>query len=60
MSSEEAMAKTVWILRSIPGIGPAAITIQITEVPQLRAVSGEQAACLTGEGEVVAGFRARC
>lgn len=48
ISSDEAMAETSGILQSIPGIGPVASAMLIAEMPELGAISGEQAAALTG------------
>jgi transposase len=48
VSSDETLAETAAVLRSIPGIGPVASTILIAEMPELGAISGEQAASLAG------------
>ncbi|MBV5261635.1 IS110 family transposase [Synechococcus moorigangaii CMS01] len=42
------MAETARILRSIPGIGPVVCTMLIAVVPEIGAISGEQAAALMG------------
>ena len=47
-SSDDTLAETVGVLRSIPGIGPVASTMLIAEMPELGAMSGEQAAALAG------------
>ena len=47
-SSDDTLAETVGVLRSIPGIGPVASTMLIAEMPELGAISGEQAAALAG------------
>lgn len=48
VAADETLADTARILRSIPGIGPVASTMLIAEMPELGAISGEQAAALTG------------
>lgn len=45
---DEELATTADILRSVPGIGPAASTMLIAEMPELGQITGEQAAALTG------------
>ena len=42
------LADTARILRSVPGIGPVASSTLIAELPELGALTGEQAAALTG------------
>lgn len=46
--TDESLAMTADILRSVPGIGPVASTMLIAEMPELGQISGEQAAALTG------------
>lgn len=46
--TEESLATTAGILRSVPGIGPVASTMLIAEMPELGQITGEQAAALTG------------
>lgn len=48
IAADAALAETVQILRSVPGIGPVASTMLIAEMPELGQISGEQAAALTG------------
>lgn len=48
LSSDERLARTAVILRSVPGIGPVASTMLIAEMPELGQITGEQAAALTG------------
>ncbi|UOA25476.1 hypothetical protein DSM107133_00148 [Pseudosulfitobacter sp. DSM 107133] len=48
IASEEGLATTAAILRSVPGIGPVASTMLIAEMPELGQITGEQAAALTG------------
>lgn len=48
ISTDQSLATTVGILRSVPGIGPVASTMLIAEMPELGQISGEQAAALTG------------
>ena len=48
VATDESLAKTADILRSVPGIGPVASTMLISEMPELGQISGEQAAALTG------------
>ena len=48
ISNNNALAETVTILRSIPGIGPVASTTLIAEMPELGAITGEEAAALAG------------
>lgn len=48
MTSDDDLAETVDILRSVPGIGPVASTMLIAEMPELGQLSGEQAAALAG------------
>ena len=52
MASDDTLAATAGILRSVPGIGPVASTMLIAEMPELGQLTGEQAAAL-------AGFRSR-
>ena len=47
-TTDESLATTVAILRSVPGIGPVASTMLIAEMPELGQITGEQAAALTG------------
>lgn len=46
MASDDNLAATADILRSLPGIGPVASTMLIAEMPELGQLSGEQAAAL--------------
>lgn len=48
MASDDDLAETADILRSVPGIGPVASTMLIAEMPELGQLSGEQAAALAG------------
>jgi len=48
IATEESLATTADILRSVPGIGPVASTMLIAEMPELGQITGEQAAALTG------------
>jgi len=48
VASDEELAETASILRSVPGTGPVASTMLIAEMPELGQISGEQAAALTG------------
>lgn len=48
IASDEELAATADILRSVPGIGPVASSMLIAEMPELGQISGEQAAALTG------------
>lgn len=48
IASDEELATSADILRSVPGIGPVASTMLIAEMPELGQISGEQAAALTG------------
>lgn len=48
VAADGTLAETARILRSIPGIGPVLSTMLIAEMPELGAISGEQAAALTG------------
>lgn len=48
ISSDDVLAETAGILRSIPGIGPVASTMLIAEMPELGAITGEEAAALVG------------
>jgi len=48
ITSDDDLALTADILRSIPGIGPVASTMLIAEMPELGQITGEQAAALTG------------
>ncbi len=46
--SDDELASTAAILRSVPGIGPVASSMLIAEMPELGQITGEQAAALTG------------
>ncbi|WP_217434216.1 transposase [Leisingera sp. ANG59] len=46
--TDESLANSADILRSVPGIGPVASTMLIAEMPELGQITGEQAAALTG------------
>lgn len=48
LSSDRRLAATARILRSVPGIGPVASSTLIAELPELGALTGEEAAALTG------------
>lgn len=48
ISSDNALAETADILRSVPGIGPVASSMLIAKMPELGQLSGEQAAALVG------------
>ena len=48
IDSDEALAETVAVLRSVPGIGLVACAMLIAEMPELGQISGEQAAALAG------------
>lgn len=48
IATDESLATTADIRRSIPGIGPVASTMLIAEMPERGQISGEQAAALTG------------
>ena len=48
VATDEDLAATASILRSVPGIGPVASTMLIAEMPELGQISGEQSAALTG------------
>ena len=48
IETDEALAQTARILRSVPGIGPVASAMLIAEMPELGQITGEQAAALTG------------
>lgn len=48
IATDESLATTADILRSVPGIGPVASTMLIAEMPELGQITGEQAAALTG------------
>ena len=48
IATDEGLATTANILRSVPGIGPVASTMLIAEMPELGQINGEQAAALTG------------
>ncbi len=48
IATDDELAKTAEILRSVPGIGPVASTMLIAEMPELGQITGERAAALTG------------
>ena len=48
IATEETLATTADILRSVPGIGPVASAMLIAEMPELGQITGAQAAALTG------------
>lgn len=48
IATDESLARTAGILRSVPGVGPVASTMLIAEMPELGQITGEQAAALTG------------
>ena len=53
LGSDRRLADTVRILRSVPGIGPVASSTLIAELPELGALTGKEAAALTGLAPVV-------
>ena len=53
LASEGALAETVAILRSIPGIGPVACSVLIAEMPELGQTAGDQASALAGLAPIV-------
>ena len=53
MASDDDLAATARILRSVPGIGPIASTMLIAEMPELGPISCEQAATLAGLAPIV-------
>ena len=59
ITTDESLARTAGILRSVPGIGPVASTMLIAEMPELGHITGEQAAALTGLAPI-AHDRERC
>jgi transposase len=48
VASDDELATTASILRSVPGIGPVASAMLIAEMPELGQLTGEQAAALAG------------
>jgi transposase len=48
IASDDRLSETAGILRSIPGVGPVASTMLISEMPEIGTITGEQAAALTG------------
>ena len=48
LDSDGALAETVAVLRSVPGIGLVACAMPVAEMPELGRISGEQAAALAG------------
>lgn len=48
IASDNRLSETAGILRSIPGVGPVASTMLISEMPEIGTITGEQAAALTG------------
>ena len=48
ITTDTSLSETAAILRSVPGIGPVASTMLISEMPELGQITGEQAAALTG------------
>ena len=48
LDSDGALAETVAVLRSVPGIGLVACTMPVVEMPDLGRISGDQAAALAG------------
>jgi len=48
IATDQSLANTADILRFVPSIGPMANTMRIAELPELRHITGEQAATLTG------------
>lgn len=48
IASDNNLAATAGILRSVPGIGPVASTMLIAGMPALGQLPGEQAAALAG------------
>lgn len=48
IATDESLNRSADILRSVPGIGPVASKMLISEMPDLGQITGEQAAALTG------------
>ncbi|MFC3835760.1 transposase [Paracoccus rhizosphaerae] len=48
MVSDDRLAETATVLRSIPGIGPVASGTPIAEMPEIGTITGEEAAALKG------------
>ena len=48
MSSDDLLAETAGVLRSIPGIGAVANTMLIAEMPEPGTITGEEAAAFVG------------
>ncbi|WP_299638775.1 transposase [uncultured Ruegeria sp.] len=48
IATDESLATTAGIPRSVPGIRPVASTMPIAEMPELSQITGEQAAALAG------------
>ncbi|MGB7433715.1 MAG: IS110 family transposase [Ahrensia sp.] len=48
IATDEGLAATASILRSVPGIGPVASTMLLAEMPELGQITGGQAAALAG------------
>ncbi|MDX8355419.1 transposase [Cognatiyoonia sp. IB215182] len=48
IAADEGLAETASILRSVPGIGPIASTMLISEMPELGQITGDHAVALTG------------
>lgn len=48
IASDERLSETADVLRLIPGIGPVASTMLIAQMPEIRTITGEEAAALTG------------
>ncbi|MFE3839615.1 IS110 family transposase [Pseudogemmobacter sonorensis] len=48
IASDEHLSETAALLRSVPGIGPVASSMLVAEMPEIGAITGEEAAALTG------------
>lgn len=48
IASDHHLSETAIVLRSIPGIGLIVSTMLIAEMPEIRTITGEEAAALTG------------
>lgn len=48
IASDHQLSETAIVLRSIPGIGLIVSTMLIAEMPEIRTITGEEAAALTG------------
>ena len=48
VANDAVLSETAALLRSVPGIGPVACAMPVTEMPELGQITGEQAAALVG------------